>query len=181
MAILTMRRRTFLVALAGVAADAAAPLRAAPSLEYAIKAAYLVKFIPFIGWPGTVFASAAQPVTICVLGDDPFGGRLDAQAGQKSGERNVAVKHVTTPEEAADCQLLFVGNSPAAGEALSAAAGKPIVTVTDSGAPVPGIINFVISGNHVRFDIDDAAAEADGIKISSKLLELAHAVKKAGP
>ncbi len=70
------------------------PPAAADSLEYAVKAAYLVKFIPFIDWPDGVFASPDQPVTICVLGDDPFGGKLDAAAGQKSGERAVAVKHL---------------------------------------------------------------------------------------
>ena len=48
-----------------------------PSLESAVKAAYLTKFIPFIQWPDTAFASPAAPVTICVLGDDPFGPSLD--------------------------------------------------------------------------------------------------------
>jgi hypothetical protein len=54
---------------------------------------------------------------------------------------------------------------------------RPVVTVTDSGISAHGIINFVVVDNHVRFDIDEAAADAIGIKISSKLLELAHAVK----
>ena len=179
-----MQRRAFSAAVAGAVLGLCrtAPAPAADSLEYAVKAAYLVKFIPFIDWPDSVFASPAQPVTICVLGDDPFGGRLDAQAGQKSGERSVAVKHLAAFDAAANCQLLFLGKSPATNDALAAARDKPIVTVTDSGTPLHGIIGFVIAANHVRFDIDDAAAEAEGLKISSKLLQLAHAVKrKAAP
>jgi hypothetical protein len=171
--------RLILIALAGAAAFSA-PAAAADSLEYAVKAAYLVKFVPFIDWPDTAFASPDQPVTICVLGADPFGGRLDALAGQKAGARVVAVKHVEMFDAAAGCQLLFLGAAPQAADALAGAQDKPVVTVTDSGEALRGIIAFVITDNHVRFDIDAAAAEADGIKISSKLLELAHAVKRKG-
>jgi hypothetical protein len=177
MAILTVWRRVLLAVMAtSIASPAMAA--AADSLEYAIKAAYLVKFIPFIDWPDAVFASATQPVTICVLGEDLFEGRLDAQAGQKAGDRVVAIKHVASYDPADNCQMLFVGSSPGAGDALAAAAGAPVVTVTDSGVAPPGIISFVIAENHVRFNIDDAAAAAENIKISSKLLELAQAVRR---
>ena len=59
----------------------------------------------------------------------------------------------------------------------------PMLTVTDSNAPKPGVIAFVVEHNHVRFDIDDAAAARDGLVISSKLLGLARNVKprKAAP
>jgi hypothetical protein len=58
--------------------------------------------------------------------------------------------------------------------------GRPVVTVTDSGLSVHGMISFVIENNHVRFDIDDALAAEGGLVISSKLLGLAHAVKMRG-
>ena len=101
---------------------------------------------------------------------------------RKSGERIIAVKHVAAFDAEANCQILFLARSPAAADALAAAQSKPVVTVTDSGLPERGIISFVLDANHVRFDIDDAAAGADGLKISSRLLELAHAVnRKAAP
>jgi hypothetical protein len=43
-----------------------------------------------------------------------------------------------------------------------------------------GVISFVVIANHVRFDIDNAAAEDAGLRISSKLLSLAHAVHQKG-
>jgi hypothetical protein len=58
--------------------------------------------------------------------------------------------------------------------------GKPVVTVTDSGLKTHGVISFLIESNHVRFDIDDAAAAQSGLVISSKLLGLAHAVRQRG-
>jgi hypothetical protein len=40
------------------------------------------------------------------------------------------------------------------------------------------MISFVVVGNRVRFDIDDALAAQGGISISSKLLGLARTVKQ---
>lgn len=152
------------------------PAAADATLEYTVKAAYLTKFVPFITWPDGALASGA-PITICVLGNGPFGGKLEQAAQQvKSGDRAIAVRHLNAPD--ASCQLLFVGEG--AEGAVDALRGKPVVTVTDSAVRVHGVISFVIADNHVRFDIDDAAAQADGLAISSKLLGLAHAVKQRG-
>jgi hypothetical protein len=158
-------------------------LKAAPSLEYAIKAAYLPKFIPFITWPDGAFAGADAPFTICLLGQDHFGGKLDqAAAGLRVGDHAVQVRHLAAPDP--NCQLIFLpeGTDPASARGtLDAVRGHPVVTVTDSGLSVHGMISFVIENNHVRFDIDDAMAAEGGLVISSKLLGLAHAVKMPGP
>lgn len=171
-----MRARHLVLVLLGLflATGASADV----SLEYAVKAAYLPKFIPFITWPETSFAGPAAPVSICVLGSDPFGGRLEQAAGAlKLGDRTIVVRHLPSPD--ASCQLVFLGKSDetAAEGTLDAMKGKPVVTVTDSGLKAHGMISFVIEANHVRFDIDDASAAQGGVVISSKLLSLAHAVK----
>jgi hypothetical protein len=150
------------------------------SIEYAVKAAYLTKFIPFIDWPDTALAS--QPgFTICVVGPDPFGAALDrAVAGQKIGDKPLGVRRMAALDSAASCPILFLGGTDeaAAAGALESLKDKPVVTVTDSGLHAHGVISFVLADNHVRFDIDDQAAARSGVKISSKLLELAHAVKR---
>jgi YfiR/HmsC-like len=178
-----MRAKPFLAGIAamGLALSSA---RGDPSLEYAVKAAYLPKFVPFISWPEGTFSSATAPVNICVLGPDPFAGKLDQEAGSlKAGDRPVAVRHLGEPDPQASCQLLFMGadDDPALVEGtLDAMKGRPVVTVTDSGLKARGVISFIIETNHVRFDIDDAGAAQDGLVISSKLLGLAHAVKQRG-
>jgi hypothetical protein len=177
-----MRTAPFLagVVMAGMAHWT--PAGADAPLEYAVKAAYLPKFIPFITWPESTFVSPGAPVNICVLGADPFGGKLDQEAGSlRAGERPVAVRHLAEPDPEASCQLLFMGSGtdPAVVEGtLDAMKGKPVVTVTDSGLKAHGVISFLIDANHVRFDIDDAAAAQSGLVISSKLLGLAHAVRQ---
>jgi hypothetical protein len=172
-----MRPRALLVAAIalGVAQMARpAPANADAALEYAVKAAYLTKFIPFITWP------AAPAFSICVLGNDPFAGKLtQAASGIRAEERVVNVRHVTAPDS--DCQIEFLGlNEEGAESAIEALHGKPVVTVTDSDVKAHGMISFVIVDNHVRFDIDDAAAAQGGLVISSKLLGLARTVTQRG-
>src|SRR5258706_9737244 len=165
-----MRLRLPAMALLGLVLATGA--RADVSIEYAVKAAYLPKFVPFITWPDTAFAGPSTPVTICILGADPFGGRLEQAAGElKSGERVITVRHLPAPDASASCQLIFLGkgDETAAEGTLEAAKGKPVVTVTDSGLQAHGVISFVIEANHVRFDIDEAAAAQSRVVISSKL------------
>lgn len=151
--------------------------------EDLVKAAYLTKFIPFIDWPDTAFASPTAPVTICVLGADPFGDSLDKAAHDaKTGERAIVVRRMAEPDPDAACHLLFLGGiDPAiADSALGALKGRAVVTVTDTGAAAHGIITFVTEQKQVRFDIDDALAAQAGLSISSKLLGLARNVKQRG-
>ncbi|HEX2758963.1 MAG TPA: YfiR family protein, partial [Rhizomicrobium sp.] len=102
------------------------------------------------------------------------------RAARASGSgRPIAVRRLAAADAAEGCHMVFVANPNVAMERLR---GRPVVTVTDSGMPERGIISFVMLDNHVRFDIDAAAAESNGIRISSKLLELAHSVtRRSGP
>ena len=147
------------------------------SLEYAVKASYLYKFAPFVNWPATSFATPTSPFAICVAGDDPFGPVLDdITRGQQLEDHPIVVRRMETPDPAANCQILFVGRSAAhtTTEMLHAVAGEPVLTVTDRSRGVEGgMIQFVIREGRVRFDIDPAAATANGVSISSKLLDLA--------
>jgi hypothetical protein len=144
-------------------------------VEYAVKGTYLYKFLPFVGWPAQ---APNAPLAICILGGDPFGATLDQAVNDQHVEAHpVALRRVDSPDAAQSCQLVFIANGPNEAAAVQALQGKPILTVTDSGAAAPGIVSFAIENNHVRFDIDDAAAAKDGLTISSKLLSLARAVK----
>jgi uncharacterized protein DUF4154 len=150
--------------------------------EYTVKAAYLTKFVPFINWPDQSLAAGA-PITICIVGEDPFGRSLDKAAAAAAGGRPLVIRRIATTDTAetqilAKCQIAYVGDPLTSLDVIDALKGKPVVTVTDSGMRARGVISFVMQDNHVRFDIDDAAAERSGIHFSSKLLELARAVNR---
>ena len=55
--------------------------------EYSIKAGYLYNFSKYVQWPEGTFPTPETPFVICIVGEDPFGGRLDqAIAGKTSGD-----------------------------------------------------------------------------------------------
>src|SRR4051812_42915204 len=86
----TTRWRGALFGLAlPLAVEALAPAVAAaqtPASEYAVKAAYLYKFAPFVQWPPASLAPG-EPLQLCVVGADPFGRLLDVAAtGQMVGD-----------------------------------------------------------------------------------------------
>lgn len=176
-------RRWVLVA---VAFGHAAGAWAAPpgSIEYEIKATYLYKFAPFVDWPASTAASPA--FTLCAVGDDPVSVAIDQAArGQSIAGKPLIVKHLPLATPDAGCQIMYIAGSDAqsVGQALAAMKVAPVLTVTDEAAhPADrGIISFVIDENHVRFDIDEAAAAQSNLVISSKLLGLAHSVKPRKP
>lgn len=149
--------------------------RAGDALETGVKATYLYKFAPFVEWPASVFASPESPITICVVGSDPFGPALDQVASrQRIGGRPLAVRHLASVARDSGCQIAYLDGT----QAPDALHGEPVLTVTD-GAPegARGIVNFVIQEGRVRFTIDNRQAEESHIDISSKLLTLAVAPK----
>jgi hypothetical protein len=155
------------------------------SVEYAVKGVYLYKLLAFVDWPASVFPAPNSPIVICILGRDPFGAALDKMVvDQRIGAHPVSIRRNVTAGDVS-CQVAFVdfADPQAESDALRGFGGKPVLTVTDSNAPAPGVIGFVLEKNHVRFDIDDDTATKDGLAISSKLLDLARNVKprKAAP
>jgi hypothetical protein len=176
-------RATGVAALSAMLAVLAVPAAAhaeAGSIEYAVKAAYLYKFAPFVQWPPAAFASPSSPFHLCILGRDPFGASLDrAVNGQRVDDRPVMVRRLQRVDAASGCHILYLGasSSQTAAEALRAVRGLPILTVADNGRADGAIIRFVVRDNRVRFDIDTEAAGANRVTISSKLLALATSVR----
>ncbi len=168
--------RTFVGALIALFAAGA---HAEASIEREVKATYLYKFAPFVDWPPTVFESSTAPLNICVVGTDPFGPLLDqAVATQRIGEHPIALRRLTGA--ATGCHIAYVGGQEEfVAQSVAQFRTMPVLTVTDVrvGSAAHGIINFVVEANHVRFDIDDAAAAQSGLVISSKLLRLARAIR----
>lgn len=164
-------------ALAGQALAESTPAAS----EYAVKAAYLSKFGAFVDWPPTAFNSPSSPMVICVAGEDPFGRVLDqTTGGQRIGPRPVEVKRLERVDHNPGCQILYLGGSrrQSVAEALKMVQGAPVLTVTDGKRKgPPGIIDFAVTGNHVRFSVDPDAAAQCGLTISSKLLSVAVAVR----
>jgi len=156
------------------------------SLEYAVKATYLYKFAPFVEWPNESAEFPAGAFTLCVVGNPPFGTTLDrAVEGQTVAGRPITIRRFAAISSDPGCTVMYVAGLDAQSAAadLAAVHGLPVLTVTDDARDpaARGIINFVITENRVRFEIDEQAAAASGLTISSKLLALATHVTQRGP
>ncbi|MGZ9098473.1 MAG: YfiR family protein [Brevundimonas sp.] len=156
----------------------AAPTQA--SLEYSVKANYLVRFAAFVEWPSRAFSGPQAPVVICVAGRDPFGATLDRAArGQTAFGRSLTVRRPASAEAVAGCHILYVGHGAAA-LIPQAARRAGLLLVTDSATPTErGMIHFVVADARVRFHIDQAAATRSGLSINSRLLNLALTVRES--
>ncbi len=148
------------------------------SREYLIKAAFLYNFAKFTEWPAGSFSDSAAPLDVCVFGEDPFGDALESIAGKLIRGRKVAVHRVASIEAAAACHLLFISESEATRLAgiLESLRGRPVLTIADMPdfARAGGIINLKTNPNDkVRFEINAAIAKRAGLRLSSKLLNLA--------
>ena len=166
---------TRLVAIALAAVAAAGPLHAQViSEEYRVKAAYLYNFLKYVEWPPE---AGAGPLTICVAGRNPFGAVLrDLVRGEMINGRTVDARIVLEPETA--CHLLFVPEGAPLRAYLRGVSGRPVLTVGDANSFIEegGIVRFYLDRGNVRFEINRAAAELAGIRISARLLQLARLV-----
>lgn len=147
-------------------------------MEYQVKAAFLFNFAKFVVWPPHKFTQPDSPLIIGVVGTDPFGGLLEeAVQDNRINDRTVIVRHVDSMQELRKCHIVFVSRSEAErlGPILSEVRGDNVLTVgeTEKFISRGGMINFVMLGNTVRFQINDSAARHAGLKISSKLASLA--------
>jgi hypothetical protein len=154
--------------------------------EYEVEAAYLSNFGRFVEWPARVGAGQTNndPFYVCVLGQDPFGSLLDgALRGETIGGGPMVAKRISGPEDAAGCRILFVSSSRDSqlNAILTALGTSNILTVGEMPGFTRrgGMIQFVLDGNRVRFEINLAAAQRAGLTLSSELLKVAVAVRRA--
>ncbi len=167
----------------------------AQSREYQIKAAFLYNFIKFVDWPEEKTADSNEPITIGIIGKDPFGDAFEPiknkpvkgkkvivrrfkslEELKKSGEGNKSDKHPQI-EAIRKCHLLFICRSDKNNleEIIDLVKDYSILTVADTQGflEANGIINFVMEEKKVSFEVNVTAAKRAKLKIRSQLLRLA--------
>jgi hypothetical protein len=166
-----------LLAVPGLSAQSSKPT------DVQVKAAYLYNFGRFIEWPANVTPAMTGSFNICVLGEDPFGPALDATlAGELIGTQKVAARRITSLHEAGECRILFISSSEAnrLNKIIESLGKAAVLTVSD----VPqfsqrgGMIQFVLEGNRIRFEVNLTATQRAALTLSSELLKVATAIRR---
>ncbi|MDY0039080.1 MAG: YfiR family protein [Desulforhabdus sp.] len=154
----------------------------APFQEYVVKGAFLYNFARFVEWPQKAFANEQDPLTICILGEDPFDNALDQLRGKTTGKHKIQVRQHAALSEIYSCNILFISKSEQdkLAEILSFSHQRRVLTVSDmeNFAAQGGVIGLITVQNKIRFEVNLEAARRADLRISSQLLKLAIIVKE---
>jgi hypothetical protein len=158
----------------------AAAMAADGPLEFEVKAAFLLNFTKFTEWPEGSFANANLPISVCIFGKDPFGRTIDAIVqGETVNRRNLTIRRIMEIPPSEPCQVIYFDADTPDVAGLLRGAGKGVLTVGEGQAFTRrgGVIGFVIQKGRVRFIVNQSAAQAEGLKLSSQLLSVAAAIE----
>ncbi len=186
-----------------MAVVSATPARAAdaPAKEQLLKAAFVYNFTKFVEWPEEKSMGQDRPFTIGVIGDRQFVKAFDPIKHKKVKNRKILITYIAgydtftiSPEPESRqwqqsmealkaCQVVFLTNSDSVpNETLThlirALRDFPILTVGENTGflDLGGMINFLVGGKKVHFEINDASAKQAKLRIRSQLLRLAQRV-----
>jgi YfiR/HmsC-like len=177
-----LQRHTPFAALVALAWMILAPVSLRPqqiqASEDRVKAAYLYNFGRYVRWPAVPDIDQDHVFPICVFDHDPFGATLDSTlTGESLNGKHVAIRRIQKPREAAQCRVLFIGaaQSDHLSEILSALDQLPVLTVSDMDdfSRRGGMIQFVLEGGRVRFDVNLKTAQSARLALNSELLRVA--------
>ena len=152
------------------------PARAQSANEYQVKAAFILNFARFVEWPGDM-SNTSGTLTVCVLGEDPFGDSLDRVVSRSTANgRRMVVRRTKWGDNVRACHVLFISSSERhrVRQILDAVRGASVLTIADMGDfnRAGGMIKFFIHDNKVFFEINANAAAQAGLKVSSRLMAL---------
>jgi len=151
--------------------------------EYQIKAAFVYNFLKFVEYPAGRFEKTNSPVVIGVVGNSTMTAALEMTVKhRKLNGRDILVKTVETLEGTKESHILFfpASEDKLADVFLAPAAAADVLTVGESAAFAEknGMINFVLEGDKVRFEINMDAVGLSQLKVSAQLQKLAKAVRR---
>src|SRR5580765_8365753 len=105
-----------------------------------------------------------------------------ATKGKSVNGREIRIRRLKEPAQAQDCQIVFAASSDKKKlqQLFDAINLLPVLTVgeTDEFLRSGGMVSLSTNGDRVEVVINNTFAEANGLKISVKLLSLATIFKK---
>ena len=149
--------------------------------ERSVMAAYIYRLITYVEWPVSAFPSPEAPIVIGVVNADDIAAELEQVVqGRAAQGRRLQVRRVAPGEASTGINVLFIGEgAPRILQAAKTLAERSVLTITgvERGMDHGSVINFVNIDGRVRFEVNVAAAEKSGLRLSSRLLTVATRVK----
>ncbi len=149
----------------------------AQETNYKSYSLFLYNFIKYIEWP-----ESNGDFVIGVVGDSPIMKELmNLSKTKKAKGRLIVVKKITTADEAAGCQLVYIpsGKSSMLKLLVEKTKGKPILLVGErEGLAKKGAgMSFVtMDDDTLKFEFNQAVLDQNNLKIPSVLSKLGLAI-----
>jgi len=174
------RTKPVIVALAAMLLVVRTGLDAQAVTQPALRAAFLYNFAKFTEWPPD--SLPAGPLTLCVIDDSAVEGALSELVGNSTiNGRAVTIPRNANGTRLRNCHLLYVGDADSERTAtiLDELFGAPVLTVSngDNFIRLGGIVGLFVEEGRMRFAINQDAAQRAGVRLSSRLLQLARIFK----
>ena len=141
---------------------------------YDLKAALLYQFSRFITWPADSVKSQGS-FNVCVMGQDPFGKRLEGLKKRKYQDYSITVRYPQNKQDVSGCHILYLANPDCS---LCKELSSPVLMVSSKTGFVDmgGEIEFVEEKGRIRFSINADSIKVRKLKVSAKLFEVASRV-----
>jgi hypothetical protein len=136
----------------------------------------MLKLVNFVQWPSE--ASHTNDLVIGFIGADATSDALQRLSSGKSvNGKRIVIRRLAHDGDLKACQVIFVGAAERKNilSVLERLRGTSVLTVGESEGfgQHGGIINLLLSGDRIRFEVNSRAAERAHLQISSRLLPLA--------
>lgn len=182
---LSARRWLLRCACAFLFASTAQAASSASRIDYQLKAAFLYNFAKFIEWPPPPLPRSA-PFRIGVLVDRGAHAIIaEVLQGRMIADHPIEVVFVGAEDDLSACRILFVPRTapldPAAIRARRPETVVLLVGEKEGFAESGGEIGFIPRGDNLRYQVNLAAAQQAGLKLSARLASLAEIVHAAAP
>ena len=152
----------------------ALPVNSEQNKVHSLKAAYVYYFARFTSWESHSSATSGKNISVCLHGvSDKIHEQFIAiseKSKTSSTPININQVDINQPESLASCDILYSTDESSSFSLKET--GLLIVTETEE-KQHKGIINFVLDGSKLGFEINRNKAKSAQLKISSKLLRLA--------
>ena len=142
-----------------------------------IKAAFLFRFIDYIDWPEPYSINEGARARICIVGNHNFDDILDIIKDKQNSKRNIqySVKYFNDLDEInLSCHVLFSRQKLVKDKIDT---NTLIVTDLEGASDYGAHIEMAMHGARVKLIINRTSAISSGLKISSRLLNVAKEVK----
>jgi len=152
--------------------------------ESDLKAALIFSFAKFVTWPEGTFESSISPIVIGVYGGDPIRLALEEVVrGREIDGRPLVIKPFVNSDNLNEYNILFIHKGWNTNrESLREMTGhSPILTVSDVDQFVHegGMVSVTIENERPKIEINIETVHQARLRISSKLLRLAHVIGNA--